>query len=86
MFSARFGLLERFFDDVVGQTVNLNIHLNGRDTVFGSGNFEVHIAVEVFKSLNIDHGQPLVVLGYKTAADTGNGTFYGNARVHKSEG
>ena len=86
MLSARFGLFERLFDDVVGQTVNLNVHLNGRDTVFGSGNLEVHIAVEVFKSLNVNHGQPLVVLGYKTAADTRNGTLYGNARVHKSEG
>ena len=30
------------------QTMQLHVHLNGRDTVFGTGHLEVHVAGEVF--------------------------------------
>ena len=38
--------------------MNLQVHLNGGDALLCTGNLKVHIAEEILKALNIDHGHP----------------------------
>lgn len=64
----------------------LEIHLNGGDALLGAGNFEVHIAEEILKTLDIDHGHEAVALGDKAAGDTRNGSLNGHASRHKRKG
>ena len=79
------GHFERRLDDLGRQTVDLEVHLDGGDTLVGAGDLEVHIAVEVLDALDINHGHPLFALGDKTAGDTRNGSLDRHARVHKRE-
>jgi len=79
--------LECLLDDLGCKTVDLEVHLNGCDTLVSTCYLEVHIAVKVLKSLNVDHcGPRTVLLGDKTAGDTCNGSCDRNTCVHKSEG
>ena len=66
--------------------MNLQVHLNGGDAFLRAGNFEVHVAEEVFKALNIDHGHEAVALGHKTAGDAGNRRFNRHACRHQRQG
>lgn len=59
------------------------IHLDGGDTLLGAADLEVHVAEEVLKTLDIDHGHEAVALGNKSAGDTGNGSLYRHAGSHK---
>ena len=52
------GHFKRRLDDLGRQTVDLEVHLDGRDAIMSTGDLEVHIAVEVLKTLDIDHGCP----------------------------
>ena len=78
--------LQRFLDHLGGQTADLQIHLDGGDAVVGTGNLEVHVAEEVLKTLDIDHGHPALAFGDQTAGDTGDRSLDRNARVHEGEG
>src|SRR5438105_1672702 len=51
---ARFAsLLERLHKYLVGQALDLDIHLQRSDAVAGAGDLEVHVAEVVFDSLNV---------------------------------
>ena len=68
---------------------NAKVLINGQiqvDTFVGTGNLEVHVAVEVFQTLNIDHGHPAFAFGDQTAGDTGNGSLDRHTGVHQSQG
>ena len=78
---------KRLANDLGGKTVDLQVHLDRGDALVGTGDLKVHIAVEVLKSLNVDHGGPgTVVLGDQTAGDTGDRRLDRHARVHQGEG
>ena len=62
-----------------GKTVDLKIHLDSCDTLMSTGYLEVHVAVEVFKALNVYHRHPSVALGDKTAGNTGYRRLYRHA-------
>ena len=68
------GSLNCFFHNRTGQTVNLDIHLNGGNTLFRSGDLKVHIAEEIFQTLNIGQHQIILIRlsGNQTARDSGN--------------
>lgn len=53
------------------------IHLDSGDTLLGAADLEVHVAEEVLKTLDIDHGHEAVALGNKSAGDTATGAFIG---------
>ena len=57
------GLFKRFTDDLRCQTVNLDVHLNCRDALLGAADLEVHIAEEVFQTLNVHHGLEFLTVG-----------------------
>ena len=79
-------LLQRFLNDVVGQAVDLDVHLNGGDAAAGAAHLKVHIAVEVLHALNVQHGHPAVALGDEAAADAGYRGLNGHARIHQGQG
>src|SRR3989344_1372378 len=56
--TAFFRLGDSRFERLRGKTVDLHVHLHGRDAVFGTCYLEVHIAIVVFETLDI--GQYLV--------------------------
>jgi hypothetical protein len=43
-------------DDLHGQAVVLQVHLDGGDAFLGAGHLEVHLAVEVLHALDVDEG------------------------------
>ena len=72
--------------DFFVDALNLDIHLDCGDTVFRAGNLEVHVAKEVFKSLNIAHDSDsagFVVLD-KSHCDTCDGSLNRYTCVFKS--
>ena len=83
-------LRKSFFNNLGSKSVYFKVHLNSRDTLLRTGNLAVHVAVEVFKSLNINHCHKVAVNALvacdKTAGNTRNGSFNRNTRRHKSEG
>ena len=62
------------------------VHLDGGDTLTGTGHLEVHLAVEVLHALDVDEGVPLVPVGDEAAGDAGHGGLDGHARVHEGQG
>ena len=78
-------LLECLGNDVVGQTVDLDIHLDGGDALAGAAYLKVHIAVEVLHALNVQHGHPAITLGDQTAGDARHRRLDGHTGVHKRQ-
>jgi hypothetical protein len=78
--------LDSTFDDRSCQAMDLDIHLDGGDAVVCTGNLEVHVAEEIFETLDIGQ-QDKIVIGLardKAAADAGNLLLDRNACCHKS--
>ena len=88
--SAFLRLLQSLFEDLSGQAVDLDVHLDGGDAFRGAGHLEVHVAQEVFHTLDI--GQDGVFAGAvfldsfdQTHGDAGYGSLNGHACVHQRE-
>ena len=76
--------VERVLDDRHGQTVVLEVHLDGGDALLGAGHLKVHLAVEVLDALDVDEGGELsVVVLNEAAGDARNRRLDGNAGVHQ---
>ena len=77
-----------FLHDLTGKAVDLDIHLDCGDAVMCSGNLEVHVSEEVFKTLNICEHDIIVVgiSGNKAAGNSGNGLLNGYTGSHQSHG
>ena len=52
--------------------MNLNIHLDGSNTILGSAHLKIHIAKEIFQALDVCKHQIIVIRipGHKTAGNT----------------
>ena len=46
-------LRQRLFQDLVGQAVDLDVHLQGGDAMLGAGHLEVHVAQVIFQALDV---------------------------------
>src|SRR5699024_7337446 len=80
------GDLQPLLDAGVGQTVVLQIHLDGGDALLSTGHLEVHLAVEVLHALDVDEGgEGAVVVLDEAAGDAGHGGLDGHAGVHQSQ-
>ena len=66
------GLHEGLFEDFVAKAVALDVHLCGGDTVFGTGNLEVHIAQVVFIAQDVAEDGILAAVAYQTHGYTCN--------------
>ena len=90
VFSGLLGLGEGFTDDLGGQAVDFEVHLDGGDTLLGTGDFEVHIAVEVLEALDVDHGHEVAVdafvTGDEAAGDAGDRSLDRDTGCHQGQG
>ena len=68
-----------------GQAVDLDVHLDGGDSVVGSRHLKVHVSEEVFQSLDISEHQIVVigVSGHQAAGDSCHRFLNRHARSHK---
>ncbi len=79
------GLIQRDFHDLFGDARDLDVHLQGCDAAFGSGNLEIHIAEVIFVAQNVgQHGKPFAFQN-QTHRDTGDRLFDRHARIHQRE-
>ena len=58
------------FEQLVGQAVDLDIHLAGGDAIFRTREFEVHIAQGVFIAEDIGEDNRIFTIGDHTHCDT----------------
>jgi molecular chaperone DnaK (HSP70) len=65
---------DSFFNDGTGKSVDLDIHLDCRDTVFCTRYLKVHVSEEVLKALDIRKYDIVIIriTRYKTAGNTCN--------------
>ena len=65
--------------------MDLNIHLNGSDTISSTCHLEIHVSEEVFKTLNISKQYKILIslTRYQTTGDTGNHLLDGHACCHQ---
>ena len=82
------GLLQRGGQHLVGESVDLDIHLRGGDTVGGARHLEIHVAQVVLIAQNIrQHGPPAACgIRDQTHGDTRYGFLDLHAGVHQREG
>ena len=80
------GLFKGFLDDLIGQTVVLDVHLDGGDALFRAAHLEVHVTEEILDALDVGEGDVTVALGHQTAGDAGHGGLDGHTSVHESQG
>ena len=55
-------IFQGLLDDLVGQAVVLQVHLDGGDAGLGASHLEVHLAVEVLHALDVDEGGEAAVV------------------------
>src|SRR5690606_29862965 len=75
-------LLQSQLHDLVSDTVDLDIHLQCGDTVFGTGYLEIHVAQLIFVTQNVGQNRELVAFLDQTHGDTGNRCLDRYASVH----
>ena len=70
------------------KAVDLDIHLDGSDTVLCTAHLKVHVAEEIFQALDISQHKVIIirVTGYQAAGDTGHHLFNRNAGRHQGQG
>ena len=81
------GLLQGLGQNLVGEAINLDVHLAGGDTVAGASNLEVHVAKVVFVAEDV--GQNGVFSSFAVAnhthSHTSDGLAHRHASVHQCE-
>lgn len=67
------------------QTLNFTVKLDGGNAFSGSGHLKVHIAGEVFHTLNVGENGVLIVKGHKPHGDAGHWSRYLYTAIHQGE-
>ena len=75
-------LRQRNLHDFLGDALNLDVHLQGGDTVFGTGDLEVHVAQVVFIAEDIGEHREAVAFLDQAHGDTGHVRLERHARIH----
>ena len=67
--------------------MNLNIHLDGSNTILGSAHLKIHIAKKIFQALDVCKHQIIVIRipGHKTAGNTSYHFLNRNAGSHQGK-
>ena len=78
-------LLQCDFHDLLGNAFDLDIHLQGSDTVGCTSYFKVHVAEVIFVAEDVSqNGETLAFLD-QTHGDTGNRRLQRHTRVHQRQ-
>ncbi len=75
-------LLQRLFENILCQTVNLDIHLKGANPFTRPRNLEIHIPHVIFIAKDVGQNDYGVSLFHEPHSDTGHGRFHRNPRIH----
>ena len=80
-------LLQRGGQHLVGEAVDLDIHLRGGDTVAGTRHLEVHVAQMILVAQDVRQHGPLAALGIRdqTHGDARHGLAQFHAGVHEGQ-
>ncbi len=78
-------LVQCTLQDVAAQTVDLDVHLDGRDTLFGAANLEVHVAERILVAEDV--GEDCVAVAFLDEAHrhTGHRRLDRHAGIHQRE-
>ena len=79
------GLSQGNLHDFLVDAFDLDIHLQGGDTVFGTGHLEVHIAQVVFVTQNVGENSKLVAFLDKTHGNASHVVLHRDAGVHQGQ-
>src|SRR5437870_288705 len=79
-------LLQRLGHDLVGQALDLDVHLEGRDAVPRAGHLEVHVAQRVLDALDVGEDGELALAGHQAHRDAGHRCLDRHAGVHERKG
>ncbi len=80
------GLLQRNLHDLLGDTLDLDVHLQGGHAFGSTGHFEVHVAQVIFVTEDVGQHGKLVALLDQAHGDTGNRCLQGTpAAIMASE-
>src|SRR5665648_234138 len=79
------GLSQGVSEDLEGDTGDLDVHLQGGNTVFGPRHFEVHVAQVIFYPGDIGQHDVIVLLLDQAHGDSGDRRLEGHAAVQESE-
>ena len=85
-FTAAFSLCQSLGEDILVDTVNLNIHLDSSNTFFGTCNLEVHIAQSILQTLDISQNSEVFAILNKAHSNAGNRSLNRNACIHQGQG
>ena len=78
-------LFERLAHDLRRDAADLDIHLQRGNSIFGAGDFEIHIAVMVFGARDVGQNGVLVAFFHQSHSDARDGRLQRNTRVHQRE-
>ena len=79
-------LSQRLCQDFRAHPLDLDVHLEGRDAVFGSGNLEVHVAEVILLPEDVAQDDELVAFLHQAHGDARNGLLHPHARVQEAQG
>ena len=79
------GLGQGFSHDLPADAVDLDIHLNSSNTIFGTGNLKIHIADMIFVTKDITQNDKLVTLLHQSHGDSGNRCFDRHPGIHQGQ-
>src|SRR5215217_764235 len=77
-------LLERVAQDVEGHPGDLDVHLQGGDSVFGAGDLEIHVAEVILDAGDVGEHDMVVALLDQPHGHAGDRARHGHARGHQS--
>src|SRR6056297_335001 len=78
-------LLKRKLHDLVGDAVDLDIHLQGGYALLSTGNLEIHIAQVIFVTQDVSQDRELVAFFDQTHGNTGYRRLDGYTGVHQCQ-
>src|SRR5690606_34129552 len=75
-------LLQSQFHDLLGNTFDLDVHLQCGNAIGGTGHFEVHVAEVIFVAEDVGENSETLALLHQTHRDTGYRRFQRHTSVH----
>src|SRR5262249_16384050 len=75
------GLVERHLHDLFGDAGDLDVHLQGGDTLLGAGHLEVHVAEMILVAEDVGEDSVTFVLENEAHSDTGGWALPRGARA-----
>ena len=82
MRTASAGLFQSGFHDFLRDAGNLDVHLQGRDTLFGTRDLEVHVAEMIFVAEDVGQNRKIFAFENQAHRDTGNRTRQRHTGIH----